>query len=732
MLLSGYQDISLIRKGNKIMTFKRKAISLSLISILCLSQGVNVYADTSYAFQDKLTQVRDQAKTTGLNVTEGQKVIYKTVAEAEADIKKQEEAVKNAIAWQDAANDNIAKAVGGVDKNLTQVTQAETITIDSNDEAKKIADQAIENVTKVDSQNKEKKSKYDTESEKVENENKKIKEKYDQAQAKYSEDMATYDKNMLIYQDLTKKYEEDLEAYKVAKDIYEKDLNEYKSKLGTEGYPKQLLFQSLNLNKGEPQAKHGVVRGPNPDEIIWKGDKRLGGYSSILDSNGFFLYKNFTRGTTITFNYANLKNATFDGDRITGIQYDITAVSTPSDGSGVWLVVPNDPTEGFIAYRNEGNGNWRTDRIEFRVTARYYTAKGQVRFTEKTPGVFTHYSLNHNVIGLEYVKDSSGDLVEITGSSIKKCNDPANSAWATGGGNNSSDLGLPEEWDTSSSRYAYKGAILASITSGGDSYTVTYGQGDMGGARASHMGSYTYWFGINTLPVSPLAKEPPKEPTKPTEPTPPVAPAVPHYDPKPQTPQYEGVTIPKVVSKVSLHEVEVQKTPVTIKIKKYKEDGTTPLEGVTYEVKWVKNSDEEQLSVAQYTPAVTEVGQSVKLTTDKNGEVDFTNLPQGEYQITETKTPAGYTLLKDSIKTTLPLTYTKEEAQKQNIDTSKAEWNEKEQKYYVYSATYEVTNDKGFTIPKTGGEGIWKIGFLGMILMFAVGSYVVSMKYKRA
>lgn len=44
------------------------------------------------------------------------------------------------------------------------------------------------------------------------------------------------------------------------------------------------------------------------------------------------------------------------------------------------------------------------------------------------------------------------------------------------GYNRASDLNLPEEWDTTSSRYAYKGAIVSTVKSG-NTYTVTFGQG---------------------------------------------------------------------------------------------------------------------------------------------------------------------------------------------------------------------------------------------------------------
>ncbi|MFX3729403.1 hypothetical protein ACJBSM_12240, partial [Streptococcus suis] len=55
---------------------------------------------------------------------------------------------------------------------------------------------------------------------------------------------------------------------------------------------------------------------------------------------------------------------------------------------------------------------------------------------------------------------------------------------------------LPEEWDTTSSRYAYKGAIVSTVTSG-NTYTVTFGQGDM----PQNVG-LSYWFALNTLPVA--------------------------------------------------------------------------------------------------------------------------------------------------------------------------------------------------------------------------------------
>nr|HEV9927386.1 glucan-binding protein [Streptococcus pneumoniae] len=215
-----------------------------------------------------------------------------------------------------------------------------------------------------------------------------------------------------------RKENEAIDAYN-AKEMerYQRDLAEISK--GEEGYISEALAQALNLNNGEPQAQHGAITR-NPDQIISTGDAMLGGYSRILDSTGFFVYDSFKTGETLSFNYQNLRHARFDGKKIRRVTYDITNLVSPAGADAVKLVVPNDPTEGFIAYRSDGNGDWRTDKMEFRVVAKYFLEDGsQVTFSKEKPGVFTHSSLNHNDIGLEYVKDTSGKFVPINGSTIQ-------------------------------------------------------------------------------------------------------------------------------------------------------------------------------------------------------------------------------------------------------------------------------------------------------------------------
>lgn len=374
-------------------------------------------------------------------------------------------------------------------------------------------------------------------------------------------------------EEAAKKENEAIDAYNT------KEMNRYKRDLadiskGEEGYISQALAQALNLNNGEPQARHSADTR-NPNRIIAKGDAMLGGYSKILDSTGFFVYDTFKTGETLSFTYQNLQNASFDGKKITKVAYDITNLVSPTGTDSVQLVVPNDPTEGFIAYRNDGTGNWQTDKMEFRVKAKYFLEDGsQVSFTKEKPGVFTHSSLNYNDIGLEYVKDTSGKFVPINGSTIQVTDEGLARSLSS---NRASDLNLPEEWDTSFSKYAYKGAIVSTVTSG-NTYTVTFGQGDM-----PQNAGLTYWFALNTLPVARTVKP---------------------YSPKPHvTPKLDPVPEPiKVVPKTFTSKTFTPEPPVIFKEK--------PLEKVTQprltltKVTFAKEPRSEPLPKAPQVPTV--------------------------------------------------------------------------------------------------------------------------------
>ncbi|EJW90535.1 surface protein, partial [gut metagenome] len=113
--------------------------------------------------------------------------------------------------------------------------------------------------------------------------------------------------------------------------------------------------------------------------------------------------------------------------------------------------------------------------------------------------------------------------------------------------------------------------------------------------------------------------------------------------------------------------------------------------------------------------------------TDENGEVSFTGLDHGKYQITEIKTHPGNALLKEPIIVTVPMTMTEEEANSYgNVDFDAAKEDVSyTDKWFFYSCLYEVTNNATFKMAMTGGDGTWKIGFVGMGVLALVGTGLI-------
>lgn len=140
----------------------------------------------------------------------------------------------------------------------------------------------------------------------------------------------------------------------------------------------------------------------------------------------------------------------------------------------------------------------------------------------------------------------------------------------------------------------------------------------------------------------------------------------------------------------------------------------------------MKAAETDTELASAYTRLLKE-GETKILTTDKNGEIAFDNLAQGTYEITEVKTAPGQTLLKDKITVELPITMTKEEANKYgNVDfTSAKEDAGYTNKWFFYDCLYEITNEPQFRLPQTGGFGGWKYGFIGVAITFLAGGILI-------
>lgn len=145
----------------------------------------------------------------------------------------------------------------------------------------------------------------------------------------------------------------------------------------------------------------------------------------------------------------------------------------------------------------------------------------------------------------------------------------------------------------------------------------------------------------------------------------------------------------------------------TIHIKKVDADGKTSLEGAKFTLK--KKGTEAELQ---------------NITTNKNGEADFTGIAPGSYQITEVQSPKGYTLLANPIEVTLP--YTASSTDVSTTDTPIVI----DSKNYYYNITYTIKNNKLFNMPASGGR--FKATLIGIaVMIMAAGCYILRHRRKR-
>ena len=113
-------------------------------------------------------------------------------------------------------------------------------------------------------------------------------------------------------------------------------------------------------------------------------------------------------------------------------------------------------------------------------------------------------------------------------------------------------------------------------------------------------------------------------------------------------------------------------------------------------------------------------------TTGKNGELVFDNIITGTeetpitYYLKEVKTKAGYVLLKEPIKITLPYKYNEGDIVNGNkVTESGVTWN----------LTYTIINDKAFNLPASGNKGIFKFIVIGITAVL-VGGYLLTARKK--
>lgn len=113
--------------------------------------------------------------------------------------------------------------------------------------------------------------------------------------------------------------------------------------------------------------------------------------------------------------------------------------------------------------------------------------------------------------------------------------------------------------------------------------------------------------------------------------------------------------------------------------------------------------------------------------TGTNGELIFNNIITGTeenpitYYLKEVKTKAGYVLLKEPIKITLPYKYKVGDiVNGTKVKEGGVTWN----------LTYTIVNDKAFDLPASGNKGIYKFIVIGITTVL-VGGYLLTKRKKR-
>lgn len=116
----------------------------------------------------------------------------------------------------------------------------------------------------------------------------------------------------------------------------------------------------------------------------------------------------------------------------------------------------------------------------------------------------------------------------------------------------------------------------------------------------------------------------------------------------------------------------------------------------------------------------------IRTKTSENGTLKFSDLEDGEYRITETKSPAGHSLLANSIDVTLPMTL---DSTQEGLEKGKGITKE-DGKVYYYDLTYTIKNNKLFNMPASGGR--FKATLIGIaVMIMAAGCYILRHRRKR-
>ena len=232
-----------------------------------------------------------------------------------------------------------------------------------------------------------------------------------------------------------------------------------------DGYLSQASVQNLVYNS-EPNATFEVLTPNSGYQALSSDDKRYEPQESIAQGK-FVGTVNLKQGKSIQVKYSNLQNSFYNGKKISSVVLTYTnKTKDPNPKADLGMAFFKDPTKTFWLFTTT---NSDTIPTEVGIDLEFFDDKGQKISLTKDEALIGLASLNNDTTmnganaqhsAIEQVRVNNGEIVEITGSSVKK---HGNLAYADTD-NHFKSAGSKfeqDDWDTGTSSSRYYGAAVA-------------------------------------------------------------------------------------------------------------------------------------------------------------------------------------------------------------------------------------------------------------------------------
>ena len=291
-----------------------------------------------------------------------------------------------------------------------------------------------------------------------------------------------------------------------------------------DGYLSQASVQNLIYNS-EPNATFEVLTPNSGYQALSSDDKRYEQQERIAQGK-FVGTVNLKQGKSIQVKYSNLQNSSYNGKKISSVVLTYTnKTKDPSPKADLGMAFFKDPTKTFWLFTTT---NSDTIPTEVGIDLEFFDDKGQKISLTKDEALIGLASLNNDTIAnganakrssVEQVRVDNGEVIEITGSSVKA---HGNVAYADTD-NHFKSAGSKfeqDDWDTGTSKNRYYGSAVAKFKNT-DKISLT----------SISYKRPTVWLAINSEIAVPKVPTPPRyqepktpvefkpEPEKPVEPS---------------------------------------------------------------------------------------------------------------------------------------------------------------------------------------------------------------------